>query len=79
MSKEYAQVVRLLLRPGARLVLEHTHHRNRVSGRMFFVLPTGTPVSNETAQAVLLRVDVRPFDAGLFEGHPQSWRLGRQS
>jgi hypothetical protein len=79
MNWEYARVVRLLRRPDARLVLEDTHHRNRVSGRMFFVLPTGTPVSDETAQAILLRVDVHLFDAGLFEGHPQSWRLGRQS
>jgi hypothetical protein len=39
MNWEYARVVRLLRRPDARLVLEHTHHRNRVSGRDGLRLP----------------------------------------
>jgi hypothetical protein len=25
---------------------------------------------------LLRRNDVQPLDSGLFEGHPQSWRLG---
>jgi hypothetical protein len=60
----------LLRQPGHLLCLLHTR-----AGRDFFVMPGG-PVSEAVAQKILERPDVQPFDSGLLEGHPQSWRLG---
>ena len=73
-SKAYRRALRHLGQPGARLVL--TFSPTRVSGRAYFILPSGAPIANSTAHALLKRPDVHPFDQGLFADRPQSWRLG---
>lgn len=74
MSKALNRALGLLRKPGAQLVLVHAH--NTASGHAYYIWPNGGRVSDETAQALLEREDVQPFDSGLLPGHPQSWRLG---
>jgi hypothetical protein len=69
----YARALRLLSQPDARLVL--TYNRSTVSGRLYCIAPRGGRISDELAQSILLRSDVRPLDAGLFPERPQSWCL----
>ena len=63
-----------LRKPGARLVLLHTHETK--TGNAFYIMPDGGHISDETALALLERNDVQPFDPGLLPGHWQSWALG---
>jgi hypothetical protein len=59
--------------PDAKLV--RLHSQTKV-GRGFFIWPHGERVADDIAELLLRRSDVQPFDSGLLEGHPQSWRLG---
>lgn len=74
MNKALNQALGLLRKPGAKLVLEHAH--NTATGHAYRIWPCADRVADETAQALLEREDVQPFDSGLLPGHPQSWRLG---
>ena len=62
--------LKLLRQPDHLLQLMHTK-----GGQEFFVMPGG-PVTKETAQKILGRPDVQPFESGLFPDCPQSWKLG---
>jgi hypothetical protein len=73
-KKLLSRALDALRTPGARLVLLHTH--KTATGNAFFILPRGGRISDETAQQLLERNDVQPYDPGLLPGHPQSWRLG---
>jgi hypothetical protein len=72
----YHRAIAALMQPGARLVL--TYNRSTVSGRLYCISPRGGRISDELAQSILLRSDVRPLDAGLFPERPQSWALVRR-
>ena len=72
----YARALQFLSQPGARLVL--TYNRSTVSGRLYVIAPRGGRISDELAQSILLRSDIRPLDSGLFPGRPQSWQLIRR-
>ena len=70
--RSYHRAIAMLMQPDARLVLSYT--RSSTFGRAYHLEPGGR-VSEETAQAILRRSDVRPLDTGLFPGRPQSWTL----
>jgi hypothetical protein len=59
-----------LLREGRLLMKMHTAH-----GRRWFIVPGGQ-VNDRTAERILQRPDVQPYDSGLFPGHDQTFRLG---
>ena len=71
----YHQAITMLMQPHARLVLSYT--LSSTFGRAYHLEPGGR-ISEETAQAILRRSDIRPLDTGLFPGRPQSWTLVRQ-
>lgn len=75
-TSTYQKAITALMQPGARLVL--AHNRSTVSGRLYCIAPRGGRISDELAQSILCRSDVRPLDAGLFPGRPQSWQLVRR-
>ena len=72
----YARALQLLSQPGARLVL--THNRSTISGRLYCIAPHGGRISDQLAQTIICRSDVRPVDVGLFPECPQSWELIRR-
>jgi hypothetical protein len=58
--------------PDALLVLQH-----KTNGKAEYqIWPSGGRVPDAVAQELLGRNDVQPFDLGLIEGCPQSWKLG---
>jgi hypothetical protein len=75
-DKAVSKALDRLRRPGARLVLTYVNDGSSVTRRAYFILPGGHRVMDPTAQQLLERGDVEPFDSGLLPGHPQSWKLG---
>jgi hypothetical protein len=76
MDKAVNKALDRLRRPDARLVLTYVNDGSSVTGRAYFIMPGGHRVMDQTAQQLLERGDVQPFDSGLLPGHPQSWKLG---
>ena len=76
MDKAVSKALDRLRRPDARLVLTYVNDGSSVTGRAYFIVPGGYRVMDQTAQQLLERGDVQPFDSGLLPGHPQSWKLG---
>jgi hypothetical protein len=76
MDKAVTKALDRLRRPGATLVLTYVNDGSSVTGRAYFIMPGGHRVTDPTAQQLLERGDVQPFDSGLLPGHPQSWKLG---
>jgi hypothetical protein len=76
-TSTYHRAITALMQPGARLVL--TYNQSTVSGRLYCISPRGGRISDELAQSILRRSDVRPLDDGLFPGRPQSWAIRRRS
>ena len=76
MDKAVNKALDRLRRPDARLVLAYVNDGSSVTGRAYFIMPGGHRVMDQTAQQLLERGDVQPFDSGLLPGHPQSWKLG---
>jgi hypothetical protein len=72
-TSTYHRAITALMQPGARLVL--TYNRSTISGRLYCITPRGGRISDELAQSLLLRSDMRPLDRGLFPERPQSWQL----
>ena len=72
----YFRVVAMLMQPRARLIVSYT--RGSTFGRLYHIEPKGGRISEELAQAILRRSDVRPLDTGLFPERPQSWELVRR-
>jgi hypothetical protein len=70
--KKLDRAVNALRRPDTKLVRLHSNN----GGAGFFIWPHGERVADDVVELLLRRNDVQPFDSGLFEGHPQSWRLG---
>jgi hypothetical protein len=71
-AKALDKALAALRRPDAKLVRQHG------SAAGFYVcLPhDGFRVSDEVAAKLLEDPRVQPYDSGLLEGHPQSWRFG---
>jgi hypothetical protein len=59
----------LMCGPECRLV--QTNGKNKPE---YYVMPDGGRVSDQHAAEIIARPDVRPCDAGLFLGCPQSWQ-----
>jgi hypothetical protein len=76
MDKAVSKALDRLRRSDAKLVLTYVNDGSSVSGRAYFIVPGGYRVMDQTAQQLLERGDVQPFDSGLLPGHPQSWKLG---
>jgi hypothetical protein len=71
-SMTLAKAINLLRQRGARLVQLHTNDRDRGLLRIAARRQSPGPHRRELSG----RNDVQPYDAGLFPGHPQSWRVG---
>jgi hypothetical protein len=68
-SLRSGEAIKLLRRPGARLVLTNGAH-----GREFFVIPGGK-VTEGAARKILALRACRPVDRGLWLETAQSWAL----
>jgi hypothetical protein len=71
MDKAVNKALDRLRQPDARLVLTYVNDGSSVTGRAYFIMPGGHRVMDQTAQQLLERGDVQPFESGLLPGHPQ--------